>query len=54
MEKKLYREAVLEVVNIIGADIVTASADSIIDVGSDPNKDAGYDNVVGGDSSWDA
>ena len=51
-EKKLYREAVLEVICAFDADIITTS--SIIDAGSDPNEDAGFGNVPGGDSSWDA
>ena len=51
LDKKLYTAAELEVVCAFGADIVTAS--SIIDVGSDPNKDAGFGNVPDGDDSWD-
>ena len=52
MEKKLYREAVLEVVCAFDADIITTS--NIIDSGTDPDDDAGYGNVPGGDDSWDA
>ena len=51
-EKKLYREAVLEVVRVSMADVIATS--SIIEAGSDPNEDAGFGNVPGGDSSWDA
>ena len=51
MEKKFYRAAVLEVVCAFDADIITTS--NIIDSGTDPDEDAGYGNVPGGDS-WDA
>ena len=52
LEKKLYSEAKLEVVLMDCADIVTNS--SILDTGTDPDKDAGFGNVPGGDDSWDA
>ena len=50
--KKFYTVAELEVVRAFGADIITAS--NIIDTGTDPDKDAGFGNVSGGDDSWDA
>lgn len=52
MEKKLYREAVLEVVCAFDSDIITTS--NIIDAGTDPDADAGYGNVSGREDSWDA
>ena len=51
MEKKFYKEAELEVACIVETDVITTSG--IIDSGTDPNEDAGYGNVPGGDS-WDA
>ena len=52
VEKKLYNESELEVVRINANDLITTSP--IIDTGTDPDKDAGFGNVPGGDDSWDA
>ena len=53
LDKNVYAAAELEVVCAFGADIVTASS-GIIESGSDPDKDAGFGHVPGGDDSWDA
>jgi len=50
--KKLYTVAELEVVRVSMADVITTSG--IVNSGTDPDKDAGFGNVPGGDDSWDA